>query len=62
MGMVLLLCFVAGFNEAGAVKPRKHSARRLASAGITGFNEAGAVKPRKHSVWGKFAVLAYSLQ
>ena len=37
----------AGFNEAGAVMPRKVGALGVRSAPAHCFNEAGAVMPRK---------------
>ena len=36
-----------GFNEAGAIKPRKPGASWRPRAPPAGFNEAGAIKPRK---------------
>ena len=38
---------MTGFNEAGAVKPRKREAWERPPRVGARFNEAGAVKPRK---------------
>ena len=40
----------AGFNEAGAVMPRKGRRDWPPSGRCAGFNEAGAVMPRKGSL------------
>ena len=36
-----------GFNEAGAITPRKEQAKKLLIMPFPGFNEAGAITPRK---------------
>ena len=42
---------LAGFNEAGAVMPRKRKRKaRRRTANAAGFNEAGAVMPRKRAL------------
>ena len=43
------ICF-SRFNEAGAVKPRKHGEGESSAGAPRGFNEAGAVKPRKQEI------------
>ena len=41
----------SGFNEAGAMKPRKSARARVKwSMGGRSFNEAGAMKPRKSTI------------
>jgi len=44
---------ISGFNEAGAIKPRKTLAGRLGGMAFYSFNEAGAIKPRKTDVQEK---------
>ena len=38
-----------GFNEAGAIEPRKRRANAGAAPPGCSFNEAGAIEPRKRS-------------
>jgi len=52
-----------GFNEAGAIKPRKTpSASPRGDGANISFNEAGAIKPRKTSVKMKFVPRLSPLQ
>ena len=40
-------CVLFGFNEAGAIRPRKDPAETEPLVGSMRFNEAGAIRPRK---------------
>ena len=51
-----------GFNEAGAVMPRKGDVTEGYAADWTGFNEAGAVMPRKDCGHAAGASEAHQLQ
>ena len=39
-----------GFNEAGAIEPRKLSVTPPPDPVVGRFNEAGAIEPRKHQI------------
>ena len=47
-----------GFNEAGAIEPRKLLApMQMIWAALAGFNEAGAIEPRKPRAQNIFNLL-----